>query len=370
SWDVTGTQPSAPTGLACYESANFNTTTCTWDITGTQAVQPVIVNCWDNFVFNTTSCSWINTGSQPANQTTTVTACDTYFWNVTGLTYGVSGTYTSQKNCITSILILTIEDCTPVCNYVTYSQGGWSNANSPLSVSFLNQHFPNGVLIGKPGRSLRLTTVTAIRNFLPNGGTPDRLANSNQVNRTNSQVKNVFAGQLVALLLNVAANPGMENATIVSQDLSLNGRTIGWLIEESQSKIGSSTVVSGALLSKLSNACEAVNVSFNGSVTGYISCSFVQSKIGDETNTTVTNDNNKHAITAYPNPSNTTFTLNNPTTLDMKVTIYDISGKILVKEFLLSSQSNYEFGTDYKAGMYLVEIAGADYKKYLKLIKK
>ncbi|MBF6641029.1 hypothetical protein IVB69_06015, partial [Flavobacterium sp. J49] len=29
-------QPSAPTGLACYESANFNTTTCTWDVTGTQ----------------------------------------------------------------------------------------------------------------------------------------------------------------------------------------------------------------------------------------------------------------------------------------------------------------------------------------------
>ena len=371
-WDVTGTQPAAPTGLACYESANFNTTTCAWDVTGTQPVQPTTVNCWDNFVFNSTLCAWVNIGSQPANQTTTVTVCDTYFWSVTGLTYSSSGTYTSQNNCITSILNLTIENCPPPCQFQTYSQGGWSNANSPLNASFLSQHFPNGVLIGKTGRSLRLTTVAAIRNFLPNGGNPARLANGNQVNRTNNQVKNVFAGQLVALLLNVAANPGMENATIVSQDLSLNGRTIGWLIEESQSKIGSSNAVSAALLTKLSNSCEAVNVSFNGTVTGYVACTSVESKIVDETNTANTNanENNKHAITAYPNPSNATFTLNNSTTLDIKVTIYDISGKVLVKEFLVSSQSNYEFGADYKAGMYLVEVTGTAYKKYLKLIKK
>jgi gliding motility-associated-like protein len=34
-WDVTGTQPAAPTGLACYQTAAWNATTCVWDITGT-----------------------------------------------------------------------------------------------------------------------------------------------------------------------------------------------------------------------------------------------------------------------------------------------------------------------------------------------
>uniref|UniRef100_UPI0037BFBC79 Ig-like domain-containing protein n=1 Tax=Flavobacterium sp. TaxID=239 RepID=UPI0037BFBC79 len=73
SWDVTGTQPDAPTGLACYETTAFNTTTCSWIVTGTQPVPPQIVNCWDNFVFNTTTCTWQDNGlsvTAPTGNTT------------------------------------------------------------------------------------------------------------------------------------------------------------------------------------------------------------------------------------------------------------------------------------------------------------
>ena len=39
--DLTVTpQPPAPTGLACYETASFNNTTCSWDVTGTQPAMP------------------------------------------------------------------------------------------------------------------------------------------------------------------------------------------------------------------------------------------------------------------------------------------------------------------------------------------
>ena len=55
-------QPPPPTGLACWQTATFNNSTCQWDVTGTQPPQPPVVNCWDNFVFNSNSCSWINTG--------------------------------------------------------------------------------------------------------------------------------------------------------------------------------------------------------------------------------------------------------------------------------------------------------------------
>ncbi|MCF8417226.1 MAG: hypothetical protein K9G40_13365, partial [Crocinitomicaceae bacterium] len=69
SWDVTGTQPAAPTGLACYESANFNNTTCSWDVTGTQPTAPTGLACYESSNFNTTTCSWDVTGTQPTAPT-------------------------------------------------------------------------------------------------------------------------------------------------------------------------------------------------------------------------------------------------------------------------------------------------------------
>ena len=52
----------------------FNTTTCSWNNTGSQPTQPAQVNCWDNFVFNTTTCSWNNTGSETF--LSTISGCD------------------------------------------------------------------------------------------------------------------------------------------------------------------------------------------------------------------------------------------------------------------------------------------------------
>jgi hypothetical protein len=89
-WDVTGTQPSAPTGLACYQTATFNGTSCQWDVTGTQPSAPTGLACYQTATFNGTSCEWDVTGSQPSAptglacyQTATFngTSCE---WDVTG----------------------------------------------------------------------------------------------------------------------------------------------------------------------------------------------------------------------------------------------------------------------------------------------
>jgi hypothetical protein len=64
-WDVTGTQPSQPSGLACYESASFNNTTCQWDVTGTQPFAPTGLAFWQTATFNTTTCQWDITGTPP-----------------------------------------------------------------------------------------------------------------------------------------------------------------------------------------------------------------------------------------------------------------------------------------------------------------
>ncbi len=64
--------------LACYESANFNTTTCSWDVTGIQPAQPSEVNCWDNYVFNTGTCAWDKRGTQPAQPSPTGNATQNF----------------------------------------------------------------------------------------------------------------------------------------------------------------------------------------------------------------------------------------------------------------------------------------------------
>jgi hypothetical protein len=53
---VTGTQPDAPV-TECWETATFNSATCSWDITGTQPAEPA-TECWETATFNNATCSW------------------------------------------------------------------------------------------------------------------------------------------------------------------------------------------------------------------------------------------------------------------------------------------------------------------------
>ncbi|MFM7015552.1 MAG: hypothetical protein ACKOX3_04420, partial [Bacteroidota bacterium] len=93
SWDVTGSQPAQPTGLACYQSASFNTTSCSWDVTGTQPAQPTLT-CYQSASFNTTSCQWDVTGTQPAQPT--IACYETATFNNTSCSWDVTGTQPAQ----------------------------------------------------------------------------------------------------------------------------------------------------------------------------------------------------------------------------------------------------------------------------------
>ena len=90
-----------PIGLACYETAIFNNSTCVWDVTGTQPVQPTVA-CYETTTFNTTSCTWDVTGTPPSPPTflplgsfcsgTTIPALPTTSTN------GVTGTWSPPIN--------------------------------------------------------------------------------------------------------------------------------------------------------------------------------------------------------------------------------------------------------------------------------
>jgi hypothetical protein len=101
SWDITGTQPTQPTIVNCWDNFIFNTSTCVWDNTGVQPVQPAIVNCWDNFVFNTSTCVWDNTGVQPV-QPAIVNCWDNFVFNTSTCVWdntGVQPTQPAIVNC-------------------------------------------------------------------------------------------------------------------------------------------------------------------------------------------------------------------------------------------------------------------------------
>ena len=120
------TQPST----ACYETATFNTQTCSWVVTGTQPAMPTLA-CYQTASFNTGSCSWVVTGTAAAAIVTTTSACDTYTWSANGQAYTSSGTYSYSSNCQDYTLNLTIN--ASVTYYADVDGDGYGNSASPVS---------------------------------------------------------------------------------------------------------------------------------------------------------------------------------------------------------------------------------------------
>lgn len=94
-WEVSGTQPTQPTGLECWETATFNNSTCIWDVTGSQPTQPTGLECWETVSFNTTTCSWDILGTQPT-QPTGLECWEVTIFNDTICSWEVSGTQPAE----------------------------------------------------------------------------------------------------------------------------------------------------------------------------------------------------------------------------------------------------------------------------------
>ena len=106
-WIISGTQAPAPT-LACYETTVFDTTSCAWIISGTQAPAPTNLACYETTVFDQDSCAWIISGD-PIINLTIIDTISPYFWPVNGNTYTESGEYEYlSSDCFLEVLNLTI----------------------------------------------------------------------------------------------------------------------------------------------------------------------------------------------------------------------------------------------------------------------
>ena len=128
--------------MACYETANFNATTCTWDVTGVQPTQPSLA-CYETANFNITTCTWDVTGSPAAPIITTDIGCDTYTWTANGQVYTQSGTYTYSANCQDYTLNLTITN-----SIVYYQDQDFDGYGNGAVVSNSCSGVPIGYILG------------------------------------------------------------------------------------------------------------------------------------------------------------------------------------------------------------------------------
>jgi hypothetical protein len=108
--------------LACYESATFNTGSCSWDVTGSKPAAPTVL-CYQTATWNGTTCQYDVIGTQPPAIITTVTTCGSYTWSVSGVSYTQSGTYNFNVDCQDYTLNLTINLCQSVVTVKMNIQG-------------------------------------------------------------------------------------------------------------------------------------------------------------------------------------------------------------------------------------------------------
>ena len=177
---------------------------------------------------------------------------------------------------------LNAQSCT---GYATFTQGAWgapangNNIGNYLDANFSNA-FPSGLEIGCTNK-LRLTSASAVRNYLPQGTTPAALPNGTLINPSSNAYRNILAGQLVTLALNIGFDNYDSNFASASdhlQDLIIaNGPFTGWTVQnvflEANKKIGGCSSSSFSL-SQFNTAIDNINNNYdNGTVNGnFLSC--------------------------------------------------------------------------------------------------
>jgi hypothetical protein len=342
-----------------------------------------------------------------SNGTATVTASGgtspyTYSWNTipvqttttaTGLsasTYQV--TVTDSKGC-TKTASVTITQPVFTCNqFRTETQSGWdvtpngSNAGTYLANNFAAV-FPgaNGLVIGGTGcgspKSLKLTSVTAVRNFLPNtSGAPAALS-ANLVNPTNVTYLNPLAGELVALTLNVkfdlydpnfAPTSSVALASMIYNQAPLAGYTVQQILNEGNKVLAGCGGPFSA--GQLRTAIQNINQSWAGGVQGnsVLNCPAPPRPAGSPDQAQEESGSMMNAK-VYPNPNNGYFTLRfeNTSLENYTMEMTDLTGRVVYRSEGVGeigiNQTDYNF-SNLPKGVYMIHLREADTTRVLKVV--
>jgi hypothetical protein len=150
----------------------------------------------------------------------------------------------------------------------TVTQGGWGAAahgNNPgtfLNTNFFPTYGIGGVAIGG-NFTLRFLTAADVRAFLPQGGPPSFL-NSSAVNPTTRTSAGVFAGQVLALELNVDLE-GLGSLVLTGTGTPLDHLSVAQILGLANIALGGGPLPPGfASYSALNDVIDELNSSFDG----------------------------------------------------------------------------------------------------------
>ncbi len=251
----------------------------------------------------------------------------------------------ANRQCISSITWNpTQSNSCDLTGYTTFTQGGWGNPSNSTPGGIRDANFsivfPSGMIVGGT-KTAKFTSASAIKDFLPAGGT----AGAFTTNYTNpsSTSAGVIGGQLVAATLNVEFNDAgklgsnpvkIGNLVIASGPFS--GKTVYQLLNYANIAIGGGT--SSCTISDLNSALTAFNENYdNGTVNkGFLTCAVsVPGSVGSK----LWNDANKNGVqdageTGYPNTAVKLYDCNN----NLKASsITDASGAVLFSNVAVGS---------------------------------
>jgi hypothetical protein len=152
----------------------------------------------------------------------------------------------------------------------TVTQGGWgAPAHGSNPGAFLNAHFgaayPLGVTVGGAPMSLRFDSAENVRAFLPQGGPPSFL-NTSAINPTARTSAGVFAGQVLALQLNVDLYH-LGSLTLSGTGTPFDGQTVSAVLTAANLALAGGPLPPGfASYSALNDLVDQLNGSFDGCV--------------------------------------------------------------------------------------------------------
>jgi hypothetical protein len=176
---------------------------------------------------------------------------------------------TTGATCWDSGAILFSATTAPPSNFITVTQGGWGappNGNNPGAFLVANfASLPSPFFIGcTTGFTLTFTSAGAIEAFLPQGGPPGVL-DASATNPTSRTSAGVFAGQVLALQLNVSfSNAGKLPPGLAGFVVPGLGVTVGQVLADANKALGGCGFPSYApTASQLNDIVTSINEMFD-----------------------------------------------------------------------------------------------------------
>ncbi|MCX8056085.1 MAG: SpaA isopeptide-forming pilin-related protein [Ignavibacteria bacterium] len=226
-----------------------------------------------------------------------------------------------------------------------------SSSDNPGTIRdlYFAEVFPNGLEVGGIYK-LKLTSASAVENFLPQGGSPKAL-DKNYINPTSTKA-GVFAGQVVALKMNVAFSDAgkIGSGSVKLGELIVNagplaGKTVYEVLDIANTALGGGTTPYS--ISQLNEVVSAINENFDKGKynKGFLRCPDLP-QLGSISGTVFFDLNGNGVL------DSSEFGLPN-------VKVYLYAGSILIDSTFTSEVGFYKF-SNLNAGNYSVKVVDPD----------